>query len=248
MLRFVDAQFIIGRRLYYREGSLRTQSDILEMMDRCHIDQAIVCHSVSLENDPMVGNLMLLEDTANTDRFLRQWSVLPHTFEEFPTPDVLLQSMKNNHVTSVRLCPGTYQHSLQPYVLGPLMQALAECYVPIFIDANQLTWDSLYHFCQDNPAASIVLTTSGYEYQRLLGPLLEACPNLYLGTNRYVSHNGIQKFCKTFGASRLLFESAMPYYSAAAGVGLICYAQISEEEKQLIASGNVLHLISEVTL
>ena len=50
MLRFVDAQCIIGRRLYYREGSLQTQSDILEMMDRCHIDQAIACHSVSLEN------------------------------------------------------------------------------------------------------------------------------------------------------------------------------------------------------
>lgn len=248
MLRFVDAQCTIGRRKEYREGSLKTTADILEMMDRCHIEKAIAVHSVALEDDVMQGNRMLVEETEGNSRFLRQWSVIPSTFGEFLEPEELLPEMKKNQISSVRLSPNIYHHSLRPYAIGKLMHALAECHVPVFMDAWQSDWDSIYQLCQDYPDNSIVITTSGYEYQRQIAPILETCPNFFVGMNRYVVHDGIRLFCKEYGAERLVFETAMPYYSAAAGVALVHYAEVSEEEKELIAFGNVMRLISEVNL
>ena len=60
--------------------------------------------------------------------------------------------------------------------------------------------------------------------------------------------DGIEDVCAKFGAERILFGSSLPYGAGSAAVSMITYANISEEEKELIASGNLERLLGGVKL
>lgn len=248
MIHFIDAKCMLGLRSHYREGSLKNKEDFLEIMDQCGIDKAIAHHCMAVENDVAEGNYLLIRETNGNSRFLHQWCVMPRTFDEYITPDELVSQMKTNDVSSVRLLPRTCDYSTRPYSIGRLMAAMAQCHVPVFVDASEIGWDGLYQLCTDYAANSIIVTAPGYSCQRQLGPILDVCPNLMVGTSNYVVHGGIKSFCDHYGADRLIFETGMPYGSAAAAVSLILYADISMEEKQKIASENISELLSGVAL
>ena len=248
MLDFIDARCMLGRTGQLREGAVASVNEIIQLMEHCNITQAVAYHSIAKECDLLAGNEQLIDATKDYPMFLRQWCVMPNTFGEFLKPENLLQKMKENHVTSVRMFPKTCDFSLHPRALGKLMRALTDCHVPVFIDLCQLDWESLYRLCRDYPQVSIVLTEPGYRGNRQLESILLDCPNLYLGTSNYVIHNGLETFCKYFDASRLIFESGIPTGSACASVALVNYANISKEEKELIAHGNISRLLSEVCL
>ena len=76
--------------------------------------------------------------------------------------------------------------------------------------------------------------------------ILKKHKNLYLETFGFKAQDGIEEVCKVFGAERLIFGSGMPESSGAAAVTMITYANISFEEKQMIASENLEKLLGGV--
>ena len=249
MLKFIDANCMIGRRNMCREGAPVSLSDYTEAMDRCGIEKAIVYHSVARENSALTGNRCLEQELPQDGRFLKQWAVLPNVCGEFSPEDQLLAELGRNQVRTVRIFPGAYDYSLKPYVSGRLMDVLAEARVPVFVDkSRKFDWEDLHELCMTYPKARIVLCDPGYRCLRPLVPILERCENLYVETSTYLIHNGIRDFCRRFGAERMIFGSGMPEIAATASTSLIRYADISAEEKQKIASGNIMRLLEEVTL
>lgn len=248
MLRFFDTNCMIGRRMSCREGSLVTTADVVEIMERCGIDRALVYHSVAKENDMKLGNSLLKEDIADYPQFMQQWAVMPSTFGDFMKPDELLEKMKVADVRSVRLVPATFKYSLKPNASGELINALAEHNVPIFIEFSQTNADALYNLCTDYPKARFILCEPGYVSARYLFPVMKSCSNLYMETSNLVTHNGVERFCSEFGAERLIFGTGIPNVSAAGAVSLIRYANISEADKEKIAYKNIESLLGEVSL
>ena len=249
MMKFFDARCMIGMRGIVKEGEPTTREEILELMDRCHIEKAIACHAMAKEADLPTGNMKLVEETQGDDRFVRQWCVLPHTFGEFMAADELFAKMKENDVTSLRLLPKTCGYSLKPRSIGKLMDAAADCKVPVFLNLfEEIETAEVYDLCQDFPHVKFVVSNISYRENRWLGPILDTCANLYLGVGNYLVHNGIASLCRHYGAERLLFDTGLPTGSATAAVSLVHYAEISQEEKELIAHGNVERLLSEVKL
>lgn len=249
MLRFIDARCMLGERCIIREGDPNTKEDILELMDRCHIEKAIVYHAMAKESELPAGNMALIGETAGDDRFLRQWCALPSYFGEYMSAEDFFAAMKQYDVTSMRLLPKTCGYSLRPHSIGKLMDLAAQCHMPVFIDlGTELTTDESYDLCKMYPQVNFVFGNSGYRENRRLGPILEQCPNFYLGTGNYVAHCGIKLFCEHYGAERLVFDTGLPTGSATAAVSLIGYAEISGEEKELIAHGNMERLLGEVRL
>lgn len=248
-MKFIDARCQLGRRGTFREGEPVTKADILELMDRCDIEKAVAYHSMTKEGDMKVGNALLLEETAGDSRFIRQWAAMPSAFGEFMSPEELVAGMKENHVSSLRLFPRTCGHSLKPYALGKLMAAAADCRIPVFMTyAESGADDALYALLTDYPEVNFVISDVSYREERKMFPILERCKNLYIGTGNYVVHGGVKTMCEYFGAERMIFDTGLPTGSATAAVSLICFAEISEEEKQLIAHGNIERLLAEVKL
>lgn len=249
MLKFIDARCMLGERYIIREGDPNTKEAIIELMERCHIEKAIAFHAMAKESELPAGNMALIEQTQGDDRFIRQWCALPSYFGEYMSAEDFFDGMKKHNVTSMRLLPKTCGYSLRPYAIGKLMDLAAQCHMPVFINLfEELTTDDSYDLCKTYPEVNFVFGNSGYRENRRLGPVLEQCPNFYLGTGNYVAHCGIKLFCENYGAERLIFDTGLPTGSATAAVSLIGYAEISREEKELIAHGNVERLLGEVRL
>ena len=248
MLKFIDARCQLGRRGVVGVGEPSTHEEILELMERCHIEKAVAYHSIAKEGEMKAGNLELINLTEGDDRFIRQWCAMPSAFGEFMSTEELFAGMKEYNVTSLRLLPKTCGYSLRPYALGKMMAAAAECKVPVFINLEELDAEALYALCKDYPDVNFIVGNTAYRMNRYFGPILESCSNFYVATGNYVSHTGIKTFCEHFGAEKLIFDTGLPTGSATAAVSLISFAEISQEEKQLIASGNIERLLSEVRL
>ena len=246
-MKFIDANCMIGKRNVCREGSPAAMEDYIEIMDRCGIEKAVAFHAAAKESDALTGNA-LLEKELFADRFISQWIVIPSIYNRFLSPAKLISAMKEKGVTSVRLYPGVYDHSLKRYVSGEMIDALAECNVPVFIDKSQLSWDELYDLCKDYPKAKFIICNTGYRCIMRLWPILRECPNLYVETSTFLMHNMVAGFCRDFGAERLIFGTGLPNSSATAAVSMILYASVSEEEKDLIGYGNISKLLGEVAL
>jgi len=249
MLKFIDARCQLGRRGIVKPGEPVSHDDILELMERCHIEKAVAYHCLAKEGEMKAGNLELVKLTEGDDRFIRQWCAMPSAFGEFMSVPELFAAMKEHKVTSLRLLPKTCGYSLRPYALGEMMDAAAQCHVPVFINlGEELSTDDLYPLCTNYPNVNFVVGNTGYRENRKFGPILESCPNLYIATGNYVVHCGLKTFCEYFGAQRLIFDTGLPTGSATAAVSLVNFAEISREEKELIAHGNIERLLSEVRL
>ena len=249
MIRFIDMNCRVGHGPADREGSVKDREALLAIMERFHVEKAVVYHSVSQYSDPALGNRLLSEETKGDGRFLPQWAVQPALWELYPSPEELVAGMRENSVCSARLFPKQYGHSLKRYAAGGLLDALAECRVPAFIALDQLaSWDALYDLCSEYPAARFVLCSPGYRCLRWLVPILEACPNLRVETSNLLMHDGLTDLCRHGMTARLLFGSGMPEASLAAAASQLLLSDLPEAEKQMITADNAERLLSEVTL
>ena len=249
MIRLIDANCRIGRGPADPPGSATNKEALLALMDGFNVDKTVVYHSVSQYSDSALGNGLLINETENEPRFLRQWAVQPALWELYPQPAEMLAQMKELGVCSARLFPKQYGHSLKRYAAGPLLDALAEVRVPAFISLDQLSsWDALYDLCAEYPDNRFVLCSPGYRCLRYLVPILESCPNLWVETSNLLMHEGLTDLCAHGLGGRLLFGSGVPEASLAAAASQLLLSELPDEEKQMIGAGNLERLLAEVAL
>ena len=247
MMKFIDAGCRLGRPA--APGNMPWEKEqIVELMDRCHIEKALAYHIVAKDGEVTDGNNLLMEEIKGDDRFEPQWCVLPHTFDEFMDADTLHKAMKENGVRTMRIAPKNYAHDTRPHAMGKLMAMAADCKIPVFLDYGEAPGDELYNLCSTYPDVTFVITNTSYGLNRFLGPILDSCPNLVLAIGNYVVHTGLELVCRYYGAERMVFNTNLPFGSATAAVSLVCFSDISKEEKELIAHANLERMLSEVKL
>lgn len=249
--RFYDCNASFGRRSVVNPGSFALREELLERMAEYTIDRALVYHAMAKEYDPQVGNAILLKEIEGTPALSPLWAVLPHYTGEFDPPVELLAKMRANGVKAVTMFPAASAQffSFAEFTCGELFNAFEEHAVPLFIGLDQLNgMQAVDTLCSAHPALRVVLTNVNYRIDRDLYPLLGKHPHLHVETSGYKTMEGIAEICKRFGAERLLFGSGMPVASGSAAVGLITYSGVSDEEKRMIASGNLENLLGGVRL
>ena len=244
MIKFIDASCQLGRPAVCNADMPWKTEQLLELMDKCNIERAFAYHAAAKEGDVPTGNRLLTEEIRDNPRLSPQWCVLP---EFLDAADDLYTRMKTENIQMLRIAPKTYSHDIRPYAMGALMDLAAQCRVPVFMDYQEAPGDALYDLCITYPGVNFVITNTGYELNRFLGPILDNCPNLYVASGNYVVHTGLQLMCKYYSAGRLIFNTNFPTTSSYAAVSLVHFANISREEKELIAHGNIERLLADVT-
>jgi predicted TIM-barrel fold metal-dependent hydrolase len=249
-INYFDCSCIAGRRNIIDPGSFYKVEDIVKKMEYYGIDKALVYHSMAREYDPKTGNEMLMKDIEGYSQLYPAWVVMHHHTGEFPAPKELAVQMKNNGVKAVRMYPAPtdLNFSLADWNCGELLSMLEECRVPLFIGADQISWDGMNDLLKNHPKLRVVYTDVGYRCDRNLYATLERYENLSIEIYSYKVHRGIEEICRRFGAGRLIFGSGMPVYSGGSAVSMINYAGISLKEKQMIASENLEKLLGGVCL
>lgn len=249
-LNFYDCNCSIGMRGVLNPGSFYTVEELERKMKHYGIGKALVYHSMAKEYNPGVGNKLLLEEIKDHPALTPVWVVMHHHTQEFPEPGELIRDMRKYGIKAVRMFPGQWEQnfSIADWNCKELFTVLQEYRIPVMIGLDSIGWNDFYDLLNNYPELNVIITEADYRIDRNLYSMLRKFDNLYIEIMGYKAHSGIEEICKKFGAHRLIFGSGMPVFSGAAVVCMVNYARISEEEKKLIAGGNLEKLLGGVRI
>ncbi|MFC1606813.1 amidohydrolase family protein [Candidatus Latescibacterota bacterium] len=246
-LTYFDCNCSIGRVPYPHIYDIADVAGLRKEMDIAGIEEALVFHAVARDADPPLGNQILMEALKDAQWLHPCWVVLPHYTGEMPPPAKLLDTMLANDVRAVRMYPTRAWHSfsMADWNIGELLSALAEAHVPLLLDVEIVTWDTVQRLLEAYPGLPVVATNVSYRHNRFTYPLFERYENLYVELSRYFGFRVIEEVVERFGSRHLLFGSNLPQYTGTAPVSHLTYAEISREDKESIAGSNLRLLLKE---
>jgi len=247
-LGLFDSNCMLGKIVAPKAGFPLDAGELLEVMDHFEIAEAIVYHSLSKEYHPAFGNPALCQQIAHSRRLHGMWVVMPSGTGDFPAEKPLVEAMRAEGIKAARVFPHPDRHnfSLKDWCSAGLLNSLESLSIPLFVDADQVDWDTVGQLCRDHPGLPLVLTSVGYRSNRFLYPLLEKLDNLHVELSSYCGHRAIEALSERFGAQHLLFGTRLPFFSPGSAVGMLSYARISPVERKLIAGDNLRNMLERV--
>ncbi len=219
-----------------------TATDLLHEMDRLGIARALTYHNEARAFHPGPGNRLLLQKIEKTpgarERLIPAAVISPiMRYDNCALPE-LKMAMKEGRVRGLRYFAGRNWHLAQ---IESAIEELLEYRPVLFVDGS-LDYEEILQFAQRFPQLPLVTLQTLWPSEMRLADLMERCPNLHADTSWMHSDATIELLVERFGASRVLFGSGPDSHNAASIAALI-HAEISEEEKALIAGGNLARLL-----
>jgi len=245
-LQFFDGCSMIGWRAARHPETIWHPDDFLRDYEYYGINAALVHHAVAVQYHQDYGNRRLLEEIADRPRLIPEWVLLPHHTHEIAPPDELIPEMLELGVRAARLYPKTHGFPTSDDICGPLLGALQERRIPLFIDVAELDVAAAAQLCERYPELPVVLCGVGWGVDRALEPALDRAPNLHVETHFFQGHRAYERIVNQVGAERLIFGTGLPDCSPGAAMMMCQYEDISDEDRVKIAGGNLLRLLSLV--
>ena len=251
-LGFFDGNAFIGSG---QRGTWRPAPDrdaMLAAMDDAGIERALVWHVGQQDWSVADGNDLASAAAAGAERLWGCWTLLPPQTGELPPVGKLFDRMRRERIRAVRLFPGDHRYVAGRTALGTLLDALARRRVPVFLSLERGGFDypAVDRLLAEFPRLSVVLCDVGvWGVDRFLRPLLDRFPLLRAETSCLALHDAVlEPLVHRHGAGRFLFGSGFPERLPASAMLPLVHAELSDDEKRLIASGNLERLIGEVKL
>ena len=245
-MKFFDCNCSFGANPIPAFRYARSAQDLVQEMDFCGIDRALVYHANMRFGDPIAYNRKLVEEIKDIPRLSPTWAILPSQTGEALQVDDLLKHMSASGVKALRAFPQEHRYRLDARTFGDLLEALAQRRIPLFVKQNLLLLGDLL---ADSPDLIVVAVNQGpHSFERYLRPLMEAYPNLHIDTSYYIIAGAMEEFCSRYGPDRLLFGTAFPDNCSGGALLQLLHADIDEPSKRAIAGENLERLLGEAVL
>ena len=196
------------------------------------------------------GNRILEKKSVHfTENMYGIWTGLPLYPEPVASGPIPGIGRPNSSMRGVRIFPASHNFIIEEWVIGTLCEWLIKHNLPLFVMHTEISWESLYKLAGRYPELTIVLETQTKKilyHTRVLLPLMLECQNIMVETSNFAGQGYIEYAVKEFGAGRLLFGSFMPVNDPFVPIGMIIDSDIGEQEKLMIASGNIKKIIERV--
>lgn len=224
--------------------------ELLHHMNHAGVTKAMACRVEQYTAEPMLGNSLLAEDIRGCDNIYGIWTILPSHTQEMPEPDAMVRQMREKRIYGWRLCPVKLRFLPKVFVLQDWLELGVQRNIPFFINIGHGTsYEALADILEKYPALTVVLSDpSVWPNDRLLRPFVAAYPNIYLDLTCCTTDRGIESFVQKYGSGRLLYGSGFPDSYFGANMLMVKHAEVSEQDKEAIASGNMLGILREVAL
>lgn len=254
MIEFFDANCMVGRYNLFQPGSFYTKERLIEEMEYYGIKEALVFHAVSMENSPNLGNQLTLKETVNAPSLHPVWTFLPPVPDELSPPEALVGEMKKFNIRAARLFPLQFHFDLDDWCMGEVFETLSHHRIPVIIDyfepfvphADRVDWKAVLEVCRRYPDLPVIVTEFRFRTNRRLYQALDSCSNLFIELSALWLFKAVESICRKFGAERLLFGTRLPIRDPSCALGMVNYAMVSEEEKEMVASKNLRRLLERV--
>ena len=244
-LGFTDANIWLGAPAYAPLANALDPEGLGSILETYCLNGALVSHWDSVHISAQDGNLALLDAAGSLpDQVHTVWTGLPTVpREQAPLPGF---GRPDGRMRGVRLFPRTHRYQLSQWVVGELCEWCIEHRLPILLWHVEAQWNDIHALATVFPALRIVVETQWqkilYHLRDLFG-LMRACPNVSVESSNCIGQDSIRRLVESFGAGRLIFGSYFPVNDPFAAIGTILDADISDEEKALIAGANLRDLI-----
>jgi predicted TIM-barrel fold metal-dependent hydrolase len=249
---FFDANAALGSM---QRGTWRPATDraaMLAAMDLAGIERALVWHLGQLDWSVPEGNELTSAAVAGEGRLWGCWTLLPPQTGELPPVAQLLERMKRERIRAVRLFPGEHRYVAGRTALGPLLDTLRRRRVPVFLSLERggVDYPLVDRLLAEFPGLPCVLCDVGvWGVDRFTRPLLERHPGLVLETSCLTLQDGVlDALVRDYGAGRLAFGTGFPDRHPASAMLPLVRADISDEDRQTIASGTLERVLGRVRL
>ncbi len=173
-------------------------------------------------------------------------NLMPPVFrEESFTPDELTRLI-NERSPLFRIRPSVYAVSPSKWMYGELLELLERSRSPLLVSVWELggSFETLAAMKAEYPELPLVLTNTDQWYNRQIIAFCKAFPNTYMDTTNLIEYEGVENYCELLGAEKLLFGSGMPYKEPYDKMLQLMFAEISYNERALIAYGNYDRLLA----
>ncbi len=257
---YLDCYAMVGRR-GPKEKEVRYETeDLLEEMAWAGVYGALIAHWTGKEYDPAYGNRKLLQELKKSPRLYGVWSVMPHYTGEIARPADLVKEMQDHGIRAAKMYPRTHHYFFNEDACGELLSELEEqgilllvegggMYAPDIFDAfNQVLLTELDAVLTRHPRLPVLLQASRWDAGRYLHTLMSKHENLYLEFSSHQGNRALEVYAGWFGAQRLLFGTGALDKSPGAAKAFVDYCRLSDEERALIAGGNLARLLRLETL
>lgn len=255
-ISFFDCNAYIGKTCRPENSRAENAEQLCRDMERIRLNRALVFHKEAL-NDPVLGNRLLIEQIAQYPQLSGCAVLAPEASGEFGEMGEYFEFLIQSGIRAIRLFPKLHFYTLKPYVMNGVLAQAAQWNMPVLVDCvdserlgyADSTWDfmpdydGIYELAKAWPQVPFVVICPGMTSQRQQYAILNASENIYLETSGY-SYRFQENVCARFSARRLLAGSYMPCVDPAAMMACVLYAEIREEEKRLIAGGNLERLLA----
>ncbi|MCX7705617.1 MAG: amidohydrolase [bacterium] len=250
-LKFFDANVFIGRPHNGQFGSVSTSEQLVQEMDKQGISKAIVWHIFQYEGSIVEGNRMLTEEISKSERLYGCWTILPPQTQEIIKDD-FFKKMKENKIVCVNAFPEWHRFVLDNVAFEHFLVELSERKIPLFLTMGRtcITWEGLYRLMKEFPLLTCVLCDIGiWGVDRYTWPLLEKFENFYLESSQLsLEEGGIEATVRRFGSERIVFGTGFPVQYQKAAILQLTHADISDRDKENIASKNLERILQKEQL
>jgi predicted TIM-barrel fold metal-dependent hydrolase len=226
---------------------------LLGEMERAGVHRALVRNPAQWERTPEVANPIVDEDCADDERLLPSWAILPPQTGELGTVDEFVCAMREAEVRTLWAYPEKHRYVLNATTMGGLFEEMSDRGILLLIQRREVAGGGLYalvdRVLRDFPELRLCVVGHGsWGEDRYFRPLMEAYPNFMVDTSRYELDGGIEELCRTYGPERLLFGTNFPETPMGGPILTLLHADIRDEDRELIAGGNLRRILEEVRL
>lgn len=223
---------------------------LLAELDRSGIARAMVWHVAQRDYEVTAGNRLLAEAIAPHERLVGCWSILPPQTGELGPLEEFFSAARQARVGAFRAWPKANRFLLGRVALGELLERLIAARAPLVLSVpEQVAWEEVYSLLEEAPELRLILADLGnWGQDRYFRPLIQRYPHVYVELGGYFVDGGIDAFVADYGAERMLFGTGFPNLYHGGNLLMLAHAEISQADKQAIASGNLERLLSEVRL
>jgi hypothetical protein len=249
-LKLFDVNIWLGKPLHFPLTEELNISLLQEVLQGYDIQGGLLSHWDGPALSPQEGNSALIELGAKLPENLNTiWTGLPLLpQEQGPLPGI---GEPDSRMRGVRLFPKTHRYCLSPWVVGGLCRWCIECGLPLFLWHVEIEWESVYNLAHAFPDLKIILESQWQKilyHNRTLYSLLHDNKNVFLETSNFVGQDFITQGVFALGAERFIFGSFLPQNDPLTSVGMLMDADISDQNKKLIAGENMRSMLRGVTV
>lgn len=248
-LCFFDANCELGAPMNAQVFHAGTVADLYAEMDRVGVDKALVRY-LNMENGAAFANDRIADLLADDKdrRLVGVWHILPGQCDELPHGEAFFEAMQARRIGALRLLPGPQRWVPCALAIGSVMEAAEERRIPVLVSHTAFAddWGGLYRFLAEFPRNRYLLSADSlWGTDRQVRPLLEHYEGVHFELSTYWVPEGVRDLVRLYGADRILYGSGFPRYNQGAMMSAVRHAEITDEEKALVASGNLERLLAE---